>query len=393
MAKGRTLMVVGLGMLGAPTLEYLATSPEFNKVHDKLVGADIDENRGTRIVNLARAEAYNRGLYPNIEFRKINLRDVDETAEILKEYEPHLIYQNATLMSPSVVLRLTTSGIAEELFYEAGIGSFVACHIALLYKLMLALKKAGLYKETIVVNASIPDITSPMLARKGLGYACGIGNIANYAPILKYIITKKLKVPAREVTLYWYVPYGVIYSGISRTGTTRGYPYCLKVYVRDKDVTEEVDPGMKSMQTKDIGWSELPMPTLTEYEIYNHLVAQSAYSVIMGIWNDSGIMTYAPGPNGLPGGWTVKVDAEGAKPVIPEGVTVDEIIKIQEKGLELDGVEKIKDDGTLVLREKSREIIEKHLGLDYKEIRVEDAEKLADQIVAAMKALVEKTKK
>ena len=388
MVKGRTLMVIGLGMLGAQTLEYLAVSPEFNRVHDRLVGADMDGNRGARIVNLARAEAYDRGLYPNVEFRRVNLRDVDETAEVLKEYEPDLVYQCATLMSWWVP-RLAPPGIAEELSYEAAIGSFVACHVALLYKLMLALKRAGL-KDTIVVNASIPDITAPMLARKGLGYACGIGNIANYAPRLKYILSRKLKVPARELTLYWYAPHGVLYSGISRTGTTLGYPYYLKVYVGDRDVTEQVDPGMKTMQTIDIGWKEVLMPT--EFEIYNHLIAQSAYSVIMGIWNDSETMTYAPGPNGLPGGWTVKVNAEVAKPIIPDGATLDEIVKIEEKGLELDGVEKIKEDGTLVIREKSREIIKKHLGLDYKEIRVEDAEELADKIVSAMKMLSERQK-
>jgi len=381
-------MVVGLGMLGTPTFEYLAQSPEFDKVHDRLIACDMDEDKGVRVINIARAEAYARGFHPNVEFIKMNLRDVNGTAEILKRYEPDLIFQNTTLMSWWVP-RLLPPEIAEELSYEAAIGCFVPCHISLLYNLMLAINKAGLSKKTMVVNASIPDITSPMLANRGLGYAVGIGNMANFVPRLKYILSKKLNVSPRELTLYWYAPHGVTYSGISRTGTTRGYPYYLRVYLRGKDVTEQVDPGMKTMQTQDIGLASLSMPK--ELEVYNHLIALSAYRVIMGIWNDSGDIYYAPGPKGLPGGWTVKLDAEGAEPVVPAEVTIDEIVRIEKKGLELDGVEEIRDDGTLVLRKKSRELIKKHLDLDYKEVRVEEAEKLADQIVSAMKSLAERS--
>lgn len=137
-------MIIGLGMLGTPVLEYLAQDSEFDKEHDRIIACDINENRGVRLVNIARALAYTRNLYPNIEFVKVNLRDIGGTAEVLKSYEPDLIFQNATLMTWWLPKTLPPN-IAKKMD-EAGIAPFIPCHIALLYKLMLAINRAAYLK-------------------------------------------------------------------------------------------------------------------------------------------------------------------------------------------------------------------------------------------------------
>jgi len=116
-------------------------------------------------------------------------------------------------------------------------------------------------------------------------------------------------------------------------------PYYLRVHVKDKDVTESFDPGMKTMQTQDIVLSSMLLPIRKNIELYNSLIAMSAYRVITAIWNDTGEIFYAPAPNGLSRGWTVRLNAEGVEPVLPEGVTLDTIMKInEEEGRFRDGI-------------------------------------------------------
>lgn len=53
----------------------------------KIIGADTNNNRGWRGVNLAVALAGKLGLYRRIELIDLNLLDVDSTAETLRKFD------------------------------------------------------------------------------------------------------------------------------------------------------------------------------------------------------------------------------------------------------------------------------------------------------------------
>jgi len=68
MADG-TIMIIGLGEIGGKALEILARRPGIARI----VCADVNEDFGYQKVNNAAFGAQIEGIYPNIDFVKIDL--------------------------------------------------------------------------------------------------------------------------------------------------------------------------------------------------------------------------------------------------------------------------------------------------------------------------------
>jgi hypothetical protein len=64
----------------------------------------------------------------------------------------------------------------------------------------------------------------------------------------------------------------------------------------------------------------------------------------------------APGPNGLPGGYPVQGGKQSLEVVLPQGLTLEEAIHINQEGQRLDGIERIDDDGTVYFAERNMAI-------------------------------------
>jgi tRNA A37 threonylcarbamoyladenosine dehydratase len=80
----QTLMIIGLGDVGGNALEFLARTPSVGRI----IAADYNSDWGVRKTNNAVVGAALQGFYPHIEFVKINLNDVEATAETLLKYKP-----------------------------------------------------------------------------------------------------------------------------------------------------------------------------------------------------------------------------------------------------------------------------------------------------------------
>ena len=87
------------------------------------------------------------------------------------------------------------------------------------------------------------------------------------------------------------------------------------------------------------------------------------------------------------------MSARGAEVVLPDGLTKEEAIKINEEGQKLDGIEKIMSDGTVVCTDHSAEIIKEVLGYDCKELKLDEAEKKSKELRSAYERLTVKYQK
>ena len=106
----------------------------------------------------------------------------------------------------------------------------------------------------------------------------------------------------------------------------------------------------------------------------------------MAMLNDTNEYTQAPSPNGLIGGYPVRLSGKGAKVILPKELTLEQAIKINEEGEKFDGVEKIKDDGTIVYTDKNYSIM-KELGYDCKELPFDEMESRGEELTALYKKL------
>lgn len=361
----RKLIIVGLGEVGGHVLEFLARTSSALEI----IAVDINEDLGVKKTNNVIFGASHQGFYPDIRFVKIDLNDTEETIDFLKNAKPDLIFNSATLQSWWVLALLPKK--ARSQFQKAGLGPWAPLHLTLTYKLMTAVKKSGISAH--VVSAPYPDVVNPVLGRVGLAPTVGIGNIDLLIPKIKWVVSKRLATPIRNISIFMIAHHSLVAS-LSPGGAGTKTSYFLKVLVGDKVVTEKFDTDKLLSLT---GAVPLPPPRSRTQQI-----ASSAVKNMLAILDDTGELTHAPGPEGLPGGYPVRLSAKGAEVVLPDGVTMTQAIKINEDGQLHDGIREIKDDGTIVFTEKSNNIMRRMLEYDCKEMQISESDNRARELTS-----------
>jgi hypothetical protein len=361
------IMVIGIGELGGIVLEYMCRIPGICDI----VTADVNEDWGFRKTNSAIMGASYMGLYPNIEFHSIDLLNLDKTSELLKKINPTIIYNATTLQSWWVVNELPPDVNAKLYKYRVGLGPWVAMHLALTAKLMKAVNMSGI--NTQVINASFPDATNASLAKIGLAPTVGVGNMDLVIPYIKKTASEILNVPMRNIDAVFIAHH---YHGYNWCRKGSGYeaPHYLRVYQGKNDVTTQLG-DMKQFI------AELPKHAMRPAGRHGQfVVAGSSVKNIMAIFNDTGEHTHAPGPQGLEGGYPVKLSRKGAEVLIPKGMTLEKARNLMLEAQQYDGIQEILDNGDIVLTDESYEAFKEMLNIDCKTVTIEDSFEQAKEL-------------
>ena len=367
---GKTLMIFGLGDLGGWVLEFFARRVGLSTI----IAADIKEEWGVMKTHCAAAGAGLEGYSKTIKFEKCDVKDTEFTAELINKYKPDVIYSSLTL-SAWLPNRVLIKAFGKK-YHQASVHG-VPTQITLLYKLMEALKRSG--HKAPVVNHSYPDVTNCILYRAGYPVTIGAGNLDNVVAEVKRKVSISENVPFTEVIVYL-----VAEHALNVFGSRGGAPYFLKVLVGDQDITKKTD--VDSLLSDKLITSP---PDQTSW--LNHpFIASSAVRNVMAMINDTNEFACAPGPNGLPGGYPVRISGKGVEVVLPEGITMEQAIKINMDGMRMEGVEEIKNDGTTVITQEGNKVIKELFGMDLKEIRLSDMEDLGKDIAEVKRKLIKK---
>jgi hypothetical protein len=365
-----TIMMIGIGDLGGHVLEMLAREPGTRRI----ITADVNEEWGYRKTNIAAFGAAQLGYYPQLEFTKINLYNIEETAELIAKYKPDVIYSAVSLQSWWVI-----NTLPKEVFDRldlARFGPWLPMHLTLVYKLMQAVKQTGL--DIKVVNSAFPDAVGPILSKVGMAPTIGIGNVANPVPPIRTALAHQLGRPMKDVTIYFVCQHYVSHY-IPRFGTAGGAPYYIKVVVDGEDVTGQV--------SIEQAFADLPTrcrrPGGREGQI---LTASSAAGIVIALAEDTGDFMHAPAPGGLPGGYPVRVDRQGGMVVLPADITLEEAVRINEEGQRCDGIDRIDEDGTTYYADFSADIVRDMVGYDCRMMKLEEAEECSKELNTKFRA-------
>ena len=362
------VLVIGLGGLGGWVLELLARAGGVSSI----VAADINEEWGRRKVYNVAAGAMLQGHYPHIEFAAMDLRNLDGSAETIAVLQPELIINCATLQTWWVRKILPPETTAR--LNKAGSGPWLPTHLALSRKLMLAIRESGL--RCHVINSGIPDISNTVLAKRGLAPTVGLGNIDLLIPVLRMGAAERLSVPARNVHVY--AVFHHYHVSHFRKHSSGAPPYFLRLMVGDTDVTGRFDTDLLLHEVSAQRFSGEPL---------NPVVAASGVKNGLALLHDSGLLTHAAGPQGLPGGYPVRISGDGAAVVLPAGVTMEQALAINEGGQRYDGIERIDDDGTVHHTAQAVQIMKELLGYDLAPLVFDECDERARELVARFKAL------
>lgn len=372
----RTIMMIGLGDLGGHVLEMLARNPGYRRI----ITADVDEDRAYRKTNIAIYGASQMGFYPDVEFTKIDLNNTEQAAEVIRKANPDVIYSAATLQSWWVITTLPKA-VFDDLD-KARFGPWLPMHLSVVYKLMQAVKMTGM--DIKVINSAFPDACGPILKTRGLQPTVGIGNVANPVPAIRLGIADQLGVTLGDVKIYLACQHYVSHY-IPRFGTAGGAPYYLKAFVGGRDVTRDIDI--------DKVFADMPKRYRRTGSLGGQiLTASSAAAITLAMVDDRREFLHAPAPDGLPGGYPVRVDAKGATVELPNDITLAEAIKINEEGQAIDGIERIDEKGTAYIPEWSNEIMKKMIGFDCTVMPLDDIHEIAKELGAKFNAFANKFK-
>ena len=363
----KTVMLFGTGAVGGQTLLILAHS----KGIDKIILSGRDEELGVFKMNAAALGSVDQGITRTYEFLKNDTKDIDTTARLLDKVKPDVVFLSLSVHSPGFIGMTPLLKGVRERFQEAGFGAQLPWHLLLPAKFMEAIKKSGI--QTHIINASFPDIVNPALWNHfGFGPTVGIGNIDLLAPRIIKHVSDTEGVPVRDVVLSFIGSHALMAHG-----SQAGVPFFLKVYSGDRDITEKYDVNWLTQRQSRSERLEKEREAISTYS--NHITAASAVKNILAILNDTNQYTLAPSPEGLIGGYPVRINARGAKAILPKELTLKQATKINEDAERFDGIEKIKADGTIVYTDKTYSAM-KELGYDCKELPFDDIESRSKEL-------------
>jgi hypothetical protein len=357
------ILFVGFGNLGAQVFDLFVLRA---KRGDQFLvgGRNLDYIRER--TKWTAGAALQLGILVQADVTYMDVWNIDQTAQTIAEFKPDVIFSSMTTLASSIVAQLPHP-YAETLAQARG-GPWLPTTLVLVHKLMQAVQQTGL--TITVLNGGTPDNSHEVLSKVGLAPTSGIGNIALTIPPLKRAIAEQLHLSVDLIEVHFFAHTYVVQS--LRSGTTGEAPFHLTVLAGGADITAQIDlPAIFRV-----------LPLTMEHEYTQLLTAASAAAVLDVITAKSSVIVHAPGPIGLPGGYSIQRQRTGIEVALPPGFTLHEMIQINQEGQRFDGIDTIDDSGTVYFSERNMAILKDILHYECQRMPLSEVEDRAKELQA-----------
>jgi hypothetical protein len=264
----------------------------------------------------------------DVQGRQVNALDPEALRKLFADYEPDLIIQCATLLSPFALAKSDLP--AAKAVLQGGFALQASAQLPAIRNVMLAHRSLGF--TCPVVNCSYPDLTHPMLAAEGLAPTCGIGNVAIMAMRLQRLIPGAASTRLRVIGHH---------AQLGRSLAGDG-PAPL-VYLGDCQLSEE----QLLLKTGLQGGSTL-----------NYLAAATITPILIGLLRHKAVVeTHAPGVFGLPGGYPVRIEGGEIHMDLPASISQARAVRFNSESAALEGIERIDESGTLFYNQQAQDAV------------------------------------
>lgn len=359
------IMIIGAGVLGGDVLDFLSQRHEGYRL---FIGAR-DQNKLNLRVNLARYTAMNLGYQVDIEALTVDVMNIARTAETIAAVRPDIVFNATTLQSWWDITRLPPE-IYQRIDRARG-GVWTPMHLVLTRRLMQAVRQSG--SNAIVVNASYPDVVNAALAGEGLAPAIGIGNISNAVPGIRLAAADLLGCDVDEVQIRFFAQHYLSYR-MPSTGETDGAPYHLSIYRKGQKIADEQVDHKKIFSR--VAGKFRRVKGLAGQSV----TASSATAVLTALAKREECVVHAPGPLGLVGGYPVKINPSSISVALPQGLSLETAVKLNEDCQKFDGIESVDADGGVRFTTASAAIIREELGYDCDYLPLAECEDRAEEL-------------
>lgn len=291
------ILISGTGGFAARiAFDIAATARE--PVEVIIAGRNLERLNWLRTAANARAALF--GAKARFTTHAIDLLAPDASDALLAATNPRIVVQAASIQTSQVIAQ---SGNAwTRLVAEGGLSTTAIFQALISARVAAAITRAG--KPVTLVNCSFPDVVNGMIRAMGHDVACGMGNVA----ILSNVFTGSAATPAgAEVKVLAHYQNLAAWRrrpeerGGRAPRVWLGGKEVADVYVRFADIQLTPEPVIEIS-----GASGVPM-----------LLAMAAGKPWQG---------HVPGPDGLPGGYPVKLVGGWLELDLPPGLAREEAI-------------------------------------------------------------------
>jgi hypothetical protein len=147
----------------------------------------------------------------------------------------------------------------------------------------------------------------------------------------------------------------------------------LKVTWHGQDITLAVRDKLKAK-----------VPPLAEAD-HTRIAASATLDLLAALGDDGVHDLHVPAPNGLVGGYPVKINRRGAEIDLPAAWDLDQALGINATALAYDGIAALDKDGTVTYTERGIAAFQTLLGERIERLRPPNAQSLAEKLVAAVR--------
>ncbi len=326
---GASVLIIGAGDAGLKMAAGLVQSGRLRR----LTLADLGQGRGPAAAGLLGS----LGDCP-VDFIELDGTRQGDVEAVLRREKPDLLVQSASLLSPWLTIgRQDPVPLA---LATAGLGVQLPAQLPVLTSVMRAVRTIDFSGP--VANLSLPDITHPILRGRGLAPTIGLGNVS------MQLLRVRSALKAAE-----------------DTGTPSSLPlirlvgHHKQVYgvmsaerPEDPEARVRVYLGEAGTRADDLAYQGYPLPAGIEYNV---VTAASAIPVLLALLPGAAPLRFsAPAPQGLAGGYPVRIADGEVELDLPPGADLAEIIAFQQRIGRGDGIEEIAEDGTVTFTEAAK---------------------------------------
>lgn len=183
------------------------------------------------------------------------------------------------------------------------------------------------------VNACLPDLVNPLLHDLGVPVRCGIGNVATLAAAAQQAL------------------------GCPDAGRLAMVAHHLHLHTPPPEVPEAL-LWLDGRPVRDVGRLLHPVRALDRAAL-NHITGDTAARAVATLVSGGELDTHLPGPLGLPGGYPVRLHAGTVTLRLPDGLSRDEAVAINQTWSRHDGA--MVSGGRVTLGESAATAIDRHL--------------------------------
>jgi hypothetical protein len=312
------ILILGIGDLGAQIARLVVENGYASTC--MLAGQSGAAEQCAQLLHLSSGR--------DVRGRRVDGQDVEALKKLLADFEPDLIVQCATLISP---FKLPQVGTAMALaVLKGGFALQIAAQLPVIRSVMQARRAVGL--SCPVINCSYPDVTNPLLAAEGLAPTVGIGNVAIMAMRFQRLIAGATDASLR-----------VVGHHAQLAPSLAGDVPVPMVYLNGRKLEEQELLFKTGLQ---------PGSTL------NYLAAATVRPLLHGLLDrDSVTDAHAPGVFGLQGGYPVRFAGGEMSLNLPDCLSLDEAVGFNVRSAVREGIERIGEDGTLFYTGLAREAV------------------------------------